>query len=161
MKEELTGGYKEFGIAMAMAAVLYALCYVIVEITGLWNYRFMGGIISIIIFCVFGYYVMTRYSARFTYELRGNTLRINRMIGKRNKELEVNVSRIEGLYYGYRPDSFPKRPFIMRKSIIKNKYSLFIDFKTKYGERMGVIIEPSDKLRKKIEMQRNRKEIDD
>ena len=161
MKEELTGGYKEFGIAMAIAAVLYLICYIIVEITGLWNYRFIGAAVSIIIFCVFGFYVMTRYSARFTYELKGNRLRINRMIGKRNKEIEVRISGIEAMYFGYKPSSFPKRPYMMRKSIIRNNHSLFIAFKTKHGERLGVVIEPSDKLRKKIQMQRNKVEIDD
>lgn len=156
MKEEVTGGHKEFAIAMAAAAVLYFICYIIVEIVGMWNYRFIGAAVSVIIFCIFGFFVMTRYSARFTYELHGNRLRINRMIGKRNKEVEVNISRIEGMYFGDKPSSFPKRPYMMRKSIVKNKYSLFIDFKTKSGERMGVVIEPSEKMRRKIEMQRNK-----
>ena len=65
------------------------------------------------------------------------------------------------MYFGYKPSSFPKRAYMMRKSIIRNKHSLFIAFKTKYGERLGVVIEPSDKLRKKIQMQRNKVEIDD
>lgn len=154
MKEEVTGGYKEFGIAMIIAALLYILCYIIVEISGLWNYRFIGAVISIIIFCVFGFFVMTRYSAKFTYELKGNRLRINRMIGKRNKEVEVRIAGIEAVYYGYKPASFPKRPEMMRKSIIRNKNSLFIVYKTKNGERAGVVIEPSEKMRKKIQIQR-------
>lgn len=161
LKEEITGGYKEFAIAMVIAAILYFISYIIVEIFGIWNYRFIGAAVAVIVFSVFGFYVMTRYSARFTYELHGNRLRINRIIGKRNKEIEVNVSRIEGMYFGYKPSDFPKRPYIMRKSIIKNKKSLFIDFKTKRGERMGVVIEPSENLRKKIEIQRDKVEIDD
>lgn len=154
MKEEITAGGKEFVFAMLWAAFLYLVCYVITAVFH--SYAFVGGIISVIIFVVFGYFILTRYTARFTYSLKGGKLRINRMIGKRNKETELNCADIEGLYYGYKPISFPKKTLNMRKSIINKKHSLYIEYRNKDGELCGVVIEPSEKLRKKINKQKDK-----
>lgn len=148
MSEEITAGGKEFVFAMIWAAGLYMVCGIIMSLFG--SYAFIGAIISIIIFCIFGFYVLTRYSARFTYTLKGNNLRVNRMIGKRNKEFEMKCSDIEGAYYGYKPMGFPRRAANMRKSIFSKKHSLYIEYRNKEGELCGIVIEPSEKLRKKI-----------
>lgn len=148
MKEEITAGGKEFVFVMLWAAFLYMVCYVIMSL--FYSYRFIGGIISVIILVIFGFYVLTHYTARFTYSLKDGKLRINRMIGKRNRETELDCADIIGLYYGYKPMSFPKRTLSMRKSIINKKHSLYIEYKNKAGELCGVVIEPSEKLRKKI-----------
>lgn len=49
----------------------------------------------------------------------------------------------------------------MRKSIITKKHSLYIAYKNKEGERCGVVIEPSDKLRKKITLLKDKVVNDD
>ncbi len=152
MKEEITAGGKQFCFVVLWSAVLYILCGVISA--GFYSYAFAGGIIGVIVFCVFGFFVLTHYTARFTYTLRDGSLRINRMIGKRNKEVEFKCSEITDMYYGIRPASFVKRPLSMRVSVFSPKHSLYIEYSKADGERRGVIIEPSEKLRRKIEKER-------
>ena len=148
MTEEITAGGKEFVLAMLWAAALYFVCGIIMDMFK--SYFFAGGVISVLVFCVFGFFVMTRYCARFTYTLKGGRLRVNRMIGKRNKEIELPCKNITNISRGRRPAGFPKRPYNMRKSVFANKRLLYIEFTDKTGERCGVIIEPSDELREKI-----------
>ena len=107
MKEELTAGGKEFIFVLLWAAMFYILCGCIMSLFG--EYAFIGGIISVIVFAVFGYFVLIHYTARFTYQLRDGRLRINRMIGKRNREVDFACGDIKGMYYGFKPRTFPKR----------------------------------------------------
>lgn len=159
MKEELTAGGREFLYALLWAAGLYFICGVMMSLFG--SYAFIGGIISVIVFCIYGFFILTHYTSRFTYSIKNKRLRINRMIGKRNKEVELNCTDIEGLYYGYKPSDFPKPCQSMRKSIITKKHSLYIAYKNKEGERCGVVIEPSDKLWKKITLLKDKVVNDD
>lgn len=152
MKEEISSGGKQFWAVIAWSAVLYFICGVISA--GFRSYAFVGGIISILIFCVFGFFVLIHYTARFTYTLKGGKLRINRTIGKRNKEIEIKCSDITNLYYGFKPVLFPKRPMSMRVSVFSPKKSLYIEYKNSSGEKNGIIIEPSEKLRRKIDKER-------
>ena len=153
MTEEVTAGGREFGFAMLWAAALYFVCGVMMSFFK--SYFSAGGVISILIFCVFGFFVMTRYSARFTYTLKSGKLRINRMIGKRNKEIEFSCKNIVSMSYGSKPESFPGRPYNMRKTVFGRKHLLFIEYVDKSGEHCGVIIQPSQKLREKIERERS------
>ncbi len=155
MKEELTAGGKEFFFAMLWAAGLYIVSGILMS--AFKNY--IGAAAAIVIFCIFGFFVLTHYASRFTYTLKNGRLRINRMIGKRNKEIELACADISDMYYGFKPQSFPRRPYNMRKSIISGKRSLYIVYKDGSGGLCGVIIEPSDKLRKRIEKERNKKQV--
>lgn len=152
MTEELTAGGKEFFFAMLWAAGLYVIAGMLME--AFKNY--IGAAAAIVIFGIFGFFVLTHYASRFTYTLKNGRLRVNRMIGKRNKEIEIACSDITDMYYGFKPQSFPKRPYNMRKSIISGRSSLYIVFKDSSSALCGVIIEPSDKLRKRIEKERNK-----
>lgn len=153
MTEEITAGGKEFIITMAWAAVLYIICAAVMSAFN--KYAFIGGIIALVVFAIFGFFVLTRYASRFTYTLKNGQLRINRLIGKRNREVEMSCSDIVNMCYGVKPSGFVKRPVYMRKSIISDKYSLFIHYRGKDGEDCGVVIEPSAKLRKRIEKGRS------
>lgn len=154
MKEEVTAGGKHFFYVLLWSAVLYVLCGVIAA--GFHSYAFIGGIAGILIFCVFGFFVLTHYTSRYTYTLKNGVLRINRMIGKRNKEIELNCSQITAMYYGFKPTLFPKKAWNMRVSVFSQKNSLYIEYSKDDGACNGVIIEPSEKLRKKIEKERKK-----
>ena len=154
MKEEIKAGGKEFGITMFFSAVLYLFCGVMMSLFG--NYAFIGGILSILIFCVFGFYVLTRYTARFTYTLKDGRLRVNRMIGKRNKEVDILISSVTDTVYGVKPVDFPQKPYMMRVSIVSDKRSMFIKYKDMDGEIKGLVIEPSEKLKKRIDLERKK-----
>ena len=154
MKEELTAGGKEFAYVLFWAAALYLLCGIVMNRFG--AYAFIGGIIAVIFFSAFGFFVLTHYTARFTYELKSGRLRINRLIGKRNKEIDFACADITDTYYGYKPNSLPKGCRSMRKSIISRKKSMYIVYTDKSGTVCAAVIEPSDKLRKRIEKERTK-----
>ncbi len=157
MNEELTAGGKEFVYVIIWAAILYFVCGIITSAFSAYGrYPFIGGIISVLIFAAFGFFVLTRYTSRFTYQLADGRLRVNRTIGKRNKEIEFACGNITNMVYGVRPPDFPKRPYNMRRSIISRKHLLYIEYTDKDGILRGIVIEPSEKLRKKIEKERKK-----
>lgn len=155
MSEEKTAGGKQFVFVLLWSAMLYLVCGMIMSLFG--SYAFIGGILALIVFCIFGFFVLTHYTARFTYTLKNGSLRINRMIGKRNKEVEFPVSSIVRCVYGVKPNDFVKQSVSMRISVFSGKDSLYIEYTNKKNELSGVVIEPSQKLRKRIDRERNKK----
>lgn len=135
------------------SAVLYIACAAMMSAFG--NYAFIGGIISVLVFCVFGFIVLTHYTARFAYSVKNGNLRINRMIGKRNKEIEFSCRDITRTAFGEKPVGFAKPVQSMKISVINKKQSMYIEYKTKSGTLATVIIEPSEKLKRRIEKERN------
>lgn len=155
MSEEKTAGGKQFVFVLLWSAMLYLVCGMIMSLFG--SYAFIGGILALIVFCIFGFFVLTHYTARFTYTLKNGSLRINRMIGKRNKEVEFPISSIVRCVYGVKPNDFVKQSVSMRISVFSGKDSLYIEYTNKKNELSGVVIEPSQKLRKRIDRERNKK----
>lgn len=154
MKEEYSSGVKQFMFVLVWSAVLYILCGVMMSAFG--SYAFIGGIVSVLVFCVFGFFVLTHYTARFTYSVKNGMVRINRMIGKRNKEVEFSCKDITRTVFGAKPTDFKKPVYQMRISIISNKKSCYIEYKTKTGDLATVVIEPSEKMRRRIEKEREK-----
>lgn len=152
MKEELTSGGKEFLIAIVWAGILYLLCGMGMSLLG--HYAFIGGIVSVLIFSCFGFFVLTHYASRFTYVLKDGRLRVTRMIGKRNKEIDIPVSSIVKTTYGVKPSDFPRRQYTMKVSVENQKKSLYIEYIDNNGEHQGLVIEPTEKLRKRIDRER-------
>ena len=152
MQKVHTAGIKQFGITLFVSMLLYILCGVMMS--AFRNYAFIGGVISVFIFCVFGFFILTHYTARFTYTLKNGRLRINRMIGKRNRETEFACSDITRIVNGVKPLDFPKHIHNMRINIISNKDCMYIEYQDKNGGLSAVAIEPSEKLRKRIERER-------
>lgn len=153
MKEEYSPGGKQFVFVLLWSAVLYIACAAVMSAFG--KYAFIGGIISVLVFCIFGFIVLTHYTARFTYSVKNGSLRINRMIGKRNKEIEFSCRNITGTAFGTKPNGFAKPIESMKISVISRKQSMYIEYKTKDGKSASVVIEPSEKLRRRIEKERN------
>ncbi len=153
LKEEYSSGGKQFIFVLLWSAVLYISCAAMMSAFG--NYAFIGGIIAVLVFCVFGFIVLTHYTARFTYSLKNGNLRINRMIGKRNKELEFRCCDITRTAFGAKPDGYSKPLASMKINVISKKKSMYIEYKTKDGKLSSVVIEPSEKLRRRIEKERN------
>ena len=156
MKEEHSAGGRQFFIVLLWSAFLYIACGTVMSAFG--SYAFIGGIISVIVFCIFGYIVLVHYTARFTYSIKNGSLRINRMIGKRNKEVEFLCKDITRTAFGAKPSDFAKPIIKMGVNVKKQKQSMYIEFRTKDDALASVVIEPSDKLRRRIE--KERKKID-
>lgn len=154
MKETATGGTKEFIYSVIWAIVLLFAGKFIINFMP--SYKVAGSIITILMFCVLGFFVMTRYAAVYTYELSGYTLRVNRKIGHRNKEAETKMSDIK--YIGReKPQNMPKYVYTMRSSVFPNKRVCYIIYDKNRVEH-GLVFEPSDKLM--IQIQKLMKEKD-
>lgn len=156
MKEEHTAGGKQFLFVLLWAAILYLTCGVVMSAFG--DFAFIGGIIAVIVFCIFGFFVLTHYTSKFTYSLKNERIRINRAIGKRNKEIEFAISDILRTSYAIKPSGFGGKYQNMRVSIFSSKTSMYIEYKDKSGNSAGVVIEPSEKFRKRIDRERKKAE---
>ena len=154
MKEEHAANGKHFMIVLLWAAVLYIFCGVMMSAFS--GYAFIGGVISILIFCVFGFFVLTHYTSKFTYSLKDGRLRLYRTIGNRNKEIVFACSDITRTMYGDKPESFVKGYTNMRVSVLSKKKSLYIEYTNKDGALCGTVIEPSEKLIKRIDRERKK-----
>lgn len=157
MKEKRTAGTKEFIFSMLWAIFLLFVGRGIVN--SLPSYKFIGSVITIIFFCVLGFFVLTRYSSTFTYEDTGYSLRINRGIGKRNKEIEFRFEDI--IYMGREcPKELPKPRYHMRTSVFSRKKCSYIVFGYK-GSEQSLVFEPSDKFMDNLKksIKKHKKEI--
>ena len=146
MKETHTSGNKEFVYTMLWALGLLFIGRAFIN--ALPYYKIIGTIITIIMFCVLGFFVLTHYTARFTYENTGYSLRINRMIGKRNKEIEFNFTDIISIS-SVRPADMPKPVYNMRISVFSDKKSEFIVYGYT-GSKQTLVFEPTDKFMKDL-----------
>ena len=91
MEEKRTGGGKEFIFSLLWAVIFMILGQYIIFI--LPSYKIIGTIITILLFCILGFFVLTRYAAIFTYSIKDDIVRVNRAIGHRNKEVEFFIYR--------------------------------------------------------------------
>jgi hypothetical protein len=146
MKEIRTSGTKEFIYSMIWAVVLLLIGRGIINT--LPYYKIFGTIFTIIMFCVLGFFVLTRYCSCFTYENTGYSLRVNRAIGKRNKEIEFNFSDIISISNS-KPANTPKPIFNMRTEVFSHKRSRYIIFGYK-GNEHTLVFEPSDNFMKEL-----------
>ena len=123
MEEKRTGGGKEFVFSVIWAVILLCIGRAITNL--LENYKIIGVIITIIMFCVLGFFVLTRYSAVYTFTFKDDRLRVNRSIGHRNKEVDFAVSEIESVTRS-KPENAPKTKVVMRASVFTAKNLWYI-----------------------------------
>lgn len=123
MEEKRTGGGKEFVFSVIWAVILLCIGRVITNL--LEKYKIIGVIITIIMFCVLGFFVLTRYSAVYTFTFKDDRLRVNRSIGHRNKEVDFAVSEIESVTRS-KPENAPKTTVVMRASVFSAKNLWYI-----------------------------------
>ena len=144
MKETQSAGIKEFIIALLWAGVLFFLggsvSYAIPV------YKVIGGVGTLLLFCAFAFFVLTRYSAVFTYSLEKNVLRVNRKIGHRNKEVEIRAEEIVSI-----SDKNPKlRPtYRMKKRVLRSRYDCYIVY-VHNGTEACLLFNPSNEMIKRI-----------
>lgn len=118
MEETRTGGNKEFIFSVIWAIVMLLVGKGIIN--SLPSYKIIGIIITILMFCVLGFFVLTRYSAIYTYSLKNDRLRVNRKIGHRNKEVDFAVSDVKSVTR-QRPNNAPKNVQTMKTTVFSQK----------------------------------------
>ena len=145
MEEKRTGGKKEF-----LYSVLWAIAILIVGrfiIFALPDYKVVGAVITLLLFCVLGFFVLTRYSAIYTYSLKNTRFRANRKIGHRNKEYEVSLSGVKSVTRK-RPRKSP-RAQNMRTTVFSKKDLWYIVYR-KNKQDMLLVCNISSKMAEKI-----------
>lgn len=147
MEEKRTGGGKEFVFAVLWAVVLMLAGQYITYL--LPSYKIIGTIITILMFCVLGFFVLTRYAAVFTYSVRDDVVRINRSIGHRNKEVEFFASEVKSVTKT-RPQQKVSNVYNMKTTVFSPKNLWYVVYE-KNGIKNMLVFEPSDKMAKKIQ----------
>lgn len=92
------------------------------------SYKVIIDILSLIGIIIFGYEVLIHYSAVFTYTVDENRMKINRCIGKRNKEVEFSVSSVKYVS-SKKPDI--KNIYNFNPNIFTGKNSKYIVYDSK------------------------------
>lgn len=147
MEEKRTGGGKEFVFAMVWAVVLMLAGQYITYL--LPSYKIIGTIITILMFCVLGFFVLTRYAAVFTYSVKDDIVRVNRSIGHRNKEVEFFASEVKSVTKT-RPEQKVINVYNMRTTVFSLKKVRYVVYE-RNGIKNMLVFEPSDKMAKKIQ----------
>lgn len=135
MEETRTGGGKEFIFAVIWSIVLIFIGEYIVYLMPSW--KIMGIIITILMFCVLGFFVLTRYAAIYTFSLKNDRLRVNRKIGHRNKEVDFAVSDVKSVTR-QKPSDAPKSIQIMRTRVFSRKNIWYVVYEKNRVKNMLV-----------------------
>lgn len=140
MKQIKRSGNKEFFLALLILFIIIIITEYIKFI--LPSYKMIGEALRIIIICIYGFLILTHYSAVFTYTCTGSTLKIIRTIGRRSRETEFSVSSIT--------DISEKKPDVKciksyNPKILKHKNTKYITYK-KNKSLEAVLIELDDEL---------------
>ena len=128
MEEKRTGGGKEFIFSLLWAVIFMILGQYIIFI--LPSYKIIGTIITILLFCILGFFVLTRYAAIFTYSIKDDIVRVK------------SVTR-------QKPQKTPKTIYNMRASVFSPKKVWYVVYEKNRIENM-LVFEPSQKMVEKI-----------
>lgn len=145
MRSEIqSAGLKEFFIALLWAALLFTLGSMTSYAVSL--YKIISGAGTLLLLCVYAFFVLTRYSAVFTYTLEDKRLRVNRKIGHRNKELEIRYRDVLEI-----TDADPRirRTARMKKYVMRNRRDVYVVYNDK-GEKRCLLFCPSAEFLKRF-----------
>lgn len=146
MEEQRKAGGKEFIFTLIWAVIVYLTGQALTS--KMQNYRVIGGIIMLLAYCVIVFFVLTRYSSTFTYSVKNNRVKINRLIGKRNKEVDFDISNIVKIASANEKIS-AKNIYKMTPKIFSKKDLMRIVY-NKSGFDEAVVFEPSKEMRSYI-----------
>lgn len=151
MEETKTAGGKEFVFSVLWAILILYIGKYLINVLPDW--KVIGTIVTIILFCVLGFFVLTRYAAIYTYTFKNDRFKANRKIGHRNKEVDFAASSIR-VVTKTRPSKPPKKVRNMRTSVFSTKNTWYIIYE-KNKERNMLVCDISknmaDKLRSRAD----------
>jgi len=105
--------------------------------------------VTILIFCIIGYYTLVRYSSVFEYSTDGEVLIIIRKIGHRVTTVNIDVKKIKKLSRNKADISSVKKPLNMCASIISKQRAYYLLY-TEDKVKKAIIFEPTDALVEKL-----------
>lgn len=150
MEETRTGGGKEFVFSVIWAVILLFIGKLI--IAALTNYKLIGMLITILMFCVLGFFVLTRYSAIYTFTLKNDRMTAVRKIGHRYKEVVFSISQVK-FVSAHRPAKTPKTVYNMKTKVFSQKNIWYIVYEKNRTDNMLVCEiskQMADKIRSRV-----------
>ena len=150
MIQEKKAGLKQFLwviVSIILIITIFDLIRYIIP-----SYKVVVDILSFISIIIFGYEVLIHYSAVFTYTVDENRMKINRCIGKRNKEVEFSVSSVK-----YVTSKKPETKYIynFNPNILTGKNSKYIVYDSKRITE-AVLIEVDSKMSEYLKRFKNK-----
>lgn len=119
-------GIKQFFTVLFLTVLILFLFEIIRQFMS--SYAVIADILSLICILILGYNVLIHYSAIFTYTCDDKRIKINRMIGKKNKEIEFKTSSIISVS-SKKPDT--KYIYNFNPKILPGKNSKYITYNKK------------------------------
>lgn len=150
MEETRTGATKEF----VFSVIWFILILMIGRglINSLREYKIIGIAVTVIMCCVLGFFVMTRYCAIYTYSLKNDRLRVSRKIGHRVKSVDIPVSSVKSISR-QKNGARTNKIYNMRKTVFSQKDIYYVHYGKNGAENM-LVFEPSaamvDKLKSRM-----------
>lgn len=154
MEEKRSAGGREFFIAIAWSVFLFTVSQYIGS--AMETYHIVANLIAIVMFCVLGFFVLTRYCATFTYTVKDGRVRINRLIGHRNKEVDFAVSNIKSICAPNARINVKNVYKMTTKVFSKSGLCLIVFNKSGFDE--AVVFEPSREMLNYIKKQIKKKD---
>ena len=147
MEEVKTGGGREFVFSVAWVIVLLFIGDIIVS--ALPDYKIIGIIITILMLCVLGFFVLTRYAAVYTYTLKDGRMTAVRKIGYRVKETAFSTSDVVSVTRK-RPAAAVKNVYNMRATVFSKRNLWYIVYKKNKTDNLlicGISKKMADEIR--------------
>lgn len=150
MEEHRTGGGKEFVFSVIWAAIM--LFFGRILTASLSDYKIIGVAVTILLYCILGFFVLTRYAAIYTFTLKNDRVHIVRSIGHRKKEIDFALSQVKSV-----SKTRPKtkgRAYSMRTTVFSHKNVYYIVYEKNGEETLAVCDmsrEMADRIRGKKE----------
>ena len=135
-------GMKQFLIVILITSIIVTVFSYIRFLIPL--YGVIADILSLVCIIIFGYEVLVHYTAVFTYTCDDKRLKINRTIGKRNKEVEFLRASVVSV-----SSKKPDVEFIhnFNPNILSGKKTKYITYNSKRITE-AVLIEVDDEMDK-------------
>lgn len=145
MEEQRTGGGKEFVFSVVWAVIL--LFFGRILTASLPDYKIIGIAVTILLYCVLGFFVLTRYAAIYTFTLKNDRVHIVRSIGHRKKEVDFALSQVRSV--SKTRTKTKERAYSMRTTVFSKKNLYYIVFE-KNGKETLLVCDMSRKMADKI-----------
>ncbi len=149
MKQIKKAGLKQFFTVILLVILILIVFETIRGFIS--SYGVVADILSLLCIIVLGYNVLIHYSAIFTYTCDEKRIKLNRLIGKRNKEIEFSTSSIISVS-SKKPDT--KYIYNFNPKILAGKNSKYITYNNKRIIE-AVLIEADDEMKNYLEKFKN------
>lgn len=143
ISEERKATVRHFFFALGAAFIAGGIGSVVSYVLPL---RLAGDFLSIALFCVLAYIVLTHYTSVFCYEINGRTVTLTRRIGAREKQIQIKCGAVVSV--GKKRPEHAKITN-MSVSLLSGKHAVYLTYRQD-GSLYAVRFEPSETFLKEL-----------